>query len=543
MARMTEQEVCRFTLDAQGIDEVANKIFTILQDEKYDRKTCFRLRLSIDSILLEWLENGMADARCRLVMEKRFGRKLLVLEARPQTGLFPVGLEDLQSDTFFSTLSSGLGVEWSVSVDAAGARALLDIPPKKAGAGLINLGALALGVALGLILRLALPEVGEEVLVLFANPLFETYLGMLSAVIGPMLFFTVLVAVIGLDNLAALKNTGKTTFVRQLLYGLGATLAATATMVVLYGVSLDGGGSVGGGLVDIERVVLGIIPNNLVDPFLTGNALQIIVWALAVGVGIVVLRRKVPGLAVIVREAETVVQWIMSTVLKLLPLFVLVAMVRLTMSADVEVMLNLLVLMACLAALTLAISAVGVVSTALTAKVSPAFLVKTALPAGIIGLTTASSSAAYTTNDEVMRKKFAMDDNFSHFAHSFALGFFQPSDCISLVLLLFYTASTQGEQLNLMALPVVIITCTLLGSSSPPIPGGQIPIYAIAVSSVGLGAEAVAVFAAIDFVIDAIATGGKCFLIPIHSLKTACMLDKCDLDRLHENAGKANGRR
>lgn len=538
MRTVAEREICTFVLDAESIDLVSTTIFDILEEEKYDRKTCIRLRLSIDSILLKWLENGIANARCRLVLEKRFGRKSLVLEARPESGTFPASADDLDADSFFSQLSGNLGVEWNVSVDPLSARALLDIPPKKLGSGLLNMGAVVLGVALGLVLRLWVPAAGEATLNLFANPLFDTYLGMLSAVIGPLLFFTVLVAVIGLDNLVVLKNAGKAVLSRQLLYGLGSTLVAVAAMVALYGVSL-GGGTGGGGLAEIEQVVLGIIPRNVVEPFLNGNALQIICWALAIGVGIIVLRRTVPGLASLVREMDAVVQWIMSVVLKLLPLFVFTAMLRLTMTAQVEVILNVLVLVACLIGLMLCVSVVTVISTAITTKISVRYLVVSALPAAIVGFTTASSSAAYTTNDEIMRKKFAIEGNFASFVHSFALGFFHPADCMVLVLMLFYTASIEGAQLSLVSLPVLIITCTLLGSSSPPVPGGQIPLYTLAATSLGLGLEGVAVFAAIDFVIDVVSTGGKCFLLPIHSLKTAYQLGHCDAEHLHEQARAA----
>lgn len=188
--------------------------------------------------------------------------------------------------------------------------------------------------------------------------------------------------------------------------------------------------------------------------------------------------------------------------------------------------------------LTLLVMVVCVASTAITLKVSSLYLVRSAAPAGLIGLMTTSSSAAYTTNDEIMRKNFCIEGNFANFAHSLSLGFLQPVECMILVLFLFYTASIQGVTISVIMLPVLLVTCTLLGVSSPPIPGGQIPIYALAASSMGLGIEAVAVFAAIDFVLDAVATGGKCFHIPIHSLKTAYKLGKCNVERLRGLAAK-----
>lgn len=317
MIRVAEQELLRFELTEQGVDEAAEAIFGILQGEGYDRKTSVRLRLSIDSILLSWLEKGARNAKCRLILEKRLGRKSLVLEALPKEGYFPPSLEEAEADSFFSELSGNLGVEWSVDIEVAQAHATLDIPAKKIGAGALNIGALAAGIALGLVLRFAFPGAESWVLDLFANPLFDTYLGMLSAVVGPMLFLTVLVAVIGLDNLVALKNAGITVFARQVLYGFGAAIAACVAMLFVYGVSLKGGASAGGGVADILDVVLSIIPRNIVEPFLNGNALQIICWALVFGVAIIVLRRKVAVLADVVCEADVLVQWIMSLVIKL----------------------------------------------------------------------------------------------------------------------------------------------------------------------------------------------------------------------------------
>ncbi|WP_080797789.1 dicarboxylate/amino acid:cation symporter [Arabiibacter massiliensis] len=535
----TGSERVSFPLDAERVEGDAAEALSRLLEGR-DGKVRDLVRISLENILLRLADDGWQGRPCSVKKSRRLRRTLLIVECEGPRSVGSAPDEEGEGpDEFSEEFASNLGTEWNVAITPTGARAVREIPRKKAGDAVRNMGALVLGLSFGLVLRFAAPELCDFLLVAFVTPLFDTFLGLLGAVVGPLLFFAVLVAVSGLDSIAALKGMGKTVLSRQLLYNFVTVGLAMAVMVAIYGVSFDGTVTGSNETADIVDVVLAIIPKNFVDPFLTGNALQIVFWAFVFGVGLIVARRRVPVLASLAMEADALVQWVMSAVLRFLPAFVFLAMAHLAVTTDGGVLLPLLVSIGCLLFVSAIVGAFSLVTTAIAAKVSPLYLLKTALPAGLIGFTTASSTAAYRANEEIMENRFFIDAALTRFMHPLALTFYTCFSCAVLVLFLFYSAQYEGVQIELYMLLVAYITCFLLGSSIPPIPGGIIPLYAIVLTSMGLGGATVAVFAAVDFVFDAITSGCKSLTIPIHSLRTALKMGKCDVERLRAAAAGA----
>ena len=198
---MSVESTRSFTIDAEGIDDAAALVFGLLKEAGYDRKTCLRLRLSLDGILLEWMERGLAGADCTVAVERRFGRRTVSLEA---AGRIDARAAEGRSDSFFAGVVSNLGLEWDVDVGETHMRATLAIPRKQANPVVANVAAVGLAVAAGLALR-ALPKgVGDVAMGALANPLFDAFVGLLSALVGPMVFFSVVVAVVGAGDLWSL---------------------------------------------------------------------------------------------------------------------------------------------------------------------------------------------------------------------------------------------------------------------------------------------------------------------------------------------------
>lgn len=79
-----------------------------------------------------------------------------------------------------------------------------------------------------------------------------------------------------------------------------------------------------------------IIPDNAVSPFITGNTMQIIFLAVAVGITMNGIRDQVPAAAAVVEQCNVIVQRILAAVSRLVPAFIYLSIVRLVLSGQME---------------------------------------------------------------------------------------------------------------------------------------------------------------------------------------------------------------
>lgn len=100
----------------------------------------------------------------------------------------------------------------------------------------------------------------------------------------------------------------------------------------------------GSAIMDLYQMVLNIIPGNIISPFQTGNALQIIFLACICGAGTLVLGDSVSGMAKIVSQINTLIQLLMTYISKLIPLFVFICMMNLFLSGNLKNISSLILL-------------------------------------------------------------------------------------------------------------------------------------------------------------------------------------------------------
>ena len=105
-------------------------------------------------------------------------------------------------------------------------------------------------------------------------PVFDTFMGLLSAVAGSLIFLSVAGGIYNIGNIATLGKVGKRMNGRFLWMTLIFTTVFGIAILPLF--PLAGSGSSSFRLSELLEMVLGIVPDNFFTPFLEGNPLQII---------------------------------------------------------------------------------------------------------------------------------------------------------------------------------------------------------------------------------------------------------------------------
>ncbi len=145
---------------------------------------------------------------------------------------------------------------------------------KKLSPAVSLLAAVALALFCGMVSSF-LPEktvnfLSEEMIM----PVFDTFMGLLSAVAGSLIFLSVAGGIYNIGNIATLGKVGKRMNGRFLWMTLIFTTVFGIAILPLF--PLAGSGSSSFRLSELLEMVLGIVPDNFFTPFLEGNPLQII---------------------------------------------------------------------------------------------------------------------------------------------------------------------------------------------------------------------------------------------------------------------------
>ena len=154
----------------------------------------------------------------------------------------------------------------------------------------------------------------------------------------------------------------------------------------------------------------------MLSPFLEGNSLQIIFMAICVGLVLLLLKEKLPLLHTLVEQLNTAVQFMMETVSRYIPVFTFISLFTLILSDSLSglggVVKAILLAMAACIIWPLLYALVA----ALRLKVSYPLLLRKLLPTYLIALSTASSSAALSTNLDTCEKELGISERISRFA-------------------------------------------------------------------------------------------------------------------------------
>ena len=243
----------------------------------------------------------------------------------------------------------------------------------------------------------------------------DAYMNLLNTFIGPMIFLSIVTGICGFGSVAAFGRAGKmmmTRFVGISFLISGLYVIALRLMFPLMPGDADGGSM----LMNVLKLLFAILPSNPVKPFLEGNTLQIVFMALVVSGALLLAGSSVDLLRQGIFQAQRVIMDCVMFACLLLPVYILSSLVIQFWTNGAEVFLLLWKPVAAVARLSVAGMAVYLAVACRKLKVKVSVLLPKLLPDYLIGLATASSSAAFATTMEINEKKLGIDPAYSRTA-------------------------------------------------------------------------------------------------------------------------------
>ncbi len=521
-----------FPLTYEGVDQMSDLVQEALAASGLAQRDVLRTRLSLEEVMLAWIDAGTLEGPCELEVLRRFGRISVSLSC---AGAPCDPLSQRPDDEFGNGQlgrsimeNLGLGLSWQHRDGVNVASCSLK---RKRRMG--QLASLGLAVALAFVCAAifsVLPEGWSEfALNTFLDPLLDAFLGCFTCIVGPLMFLSMVWGIANIGDSQRLGTIGSSLLSRFMLVTVVYAVVVTAAAILFFQPAF--GDSQGGQdvLSSIVAMLLDIIPHNIASPFLEGNTLQILFMGVAVGIAVVMMRDRVSALMNVVDQANAIVQLILGAVSSLMPVFVFTSILCLVLDGSfAKSAVGMLSAVALGASLSfseigleiLSMRALGVSPAKAASKLSQPFLVS---------LSTASSAAALPMTIDACKKKLGIDGKLVDFAAPFGTVVFMPHAASSLIVVSIFAAQMYDVELGVGAIILCVINAVVLSVAAPPIPGGALSCYTLMFMQLGIPIEALALAVAIDTVLDFVGTAGCQTDLAVqiaHGAKSLGMLDE-----------------
>ena len=368
--------------------------------------------------------------------------------------------------------------------------------------------ALAFGVIVGIIINSFFPSVFKPLDGYVFTPLGTIFLNLIKMLVVPLVFFSI---VTGVANIGDPKKLGRIG-VKTITFFL-TTTAIAITIAIILALILKPGLAGSFSTENLEykattappasETFLGIIPTNPIEAMASGSMLQIIFFAVFVGLAISLLGKKVEGVAKLMEQGNEIMMFLVNLVMKFAPFgtFGLIASAVGSMgwSALKAMLLYMLVVLLGLA-VHLFVVYCGAIK--FMANRNPITVLKAYLPAMAVSFSTSSSSATLPVAMEIAQKKLGVPRSISSFVQPLGATINMDGTAIMQGVATIFIAQVFQVDLTVPELVTVVLTAVLASVGTAAVPGAGLIMLAMVLTAVGLPVEGIALIIGIDRLLD-----------------------------------------
>ena len=517
-------------LNNENIETAVSQAVSFLEDARMVDKDVLRIRLLLEETMLNYQDAMGTEAEFTLKCRQRMGNLKIEL-CFPGDSLDPFPKEEGDSEIMRGILSQlGFAPAWQY-VNGVN-QVLFSLAKPRPSQVQMLLVAIEMAILCGFWGKILPPVLGKFVTEQVLMPMFDTFLGLISAVAGPMIFLAVAWGIYSIGDTAALSRIGKRMILRFLAASLIIALLTGGILLFFFPISTAGGAMIR--FQELFSLILSIAPDNFLTPFTEGNPVQIIFLAALVGIAMLLLENKTAVAADVIDQSNRIVQRIMEIFSRLIPFFVFGSIFSMIVGGNFSALISMGKLLLMVVLGDLVISFLYLLLVSLRRKVPLKLLLKKALPATMIAFGSASSSAAMASNLENCRTKLGIDRKIVNFGVPLGQVVFMPG-CIVLFLTAgLYMAQAYGIELTVGRLITAMIVTVMLSIAAPPVPGGALTCYTMLFLQLGIPAEAMAELITFNIVLEFFTTGTNLFTLQMELTDLAGDLDLLNTRRLSE---------
>lgn len=523
-------------LNGQTIDCVAEQVERFAGELKMERGNILRTRISVEEILLRWMEHFGDGTPFFFAMGYRFRRPYISLELSGEV-CNPL-LTDDDSDGWGNALLAKLGLAPQFSYEKGKNCIFLQLEKYRWNPALKLLVTIAAAVCVGMAGRAFL---STEILAMLTQsvltPIYHAFLRLLNLASGPVVFLSVLSTIYEVGNMAVLGNIWTKMSSRFIGLCFFFTALSAALCLPLFSVKLLNNHVDHTQFSSLLDLLLNIIPNDLLTPFIQGASPSLILLAVVVGDIFLNLGRQSENAASMAAQAGGAMVRIVDGVNLLGSVVIFVVLLFHAWSGELQGLLGLWkpVLM-CVVLMLVYLGAVLLYVSA-RAKVSLGLLVKKLWDSFWVGLTTGSLTEPHMEAVECCEKRLGISPMVTQYGIPLGGALFMPGVAINALLVSLYMAEQWEVPVSLLWIIMAVILSTILAIAAPPISGAGLITYAAIFPQLGIPNQALAVALVADSLMGFIATALDQTLLELDLTIQAGHMQLLDMEVLHGKRG------
>ena len=257
----------------------------------------------------------------------------------------------------------------------------------------------------------------------------------------------------------------------------------------------------------IMDVVVNMVPRNPLRAMAEAEMLQLIVFALLVGVAIAKVGPKAEPVLRFVEGLNDVLMRAIEIILYVVPAGVFALIAKVLIEQGIGVLAPLLAYVLTLTgALCLQAGVVYPAILALVARVSPVRFYKNHLPAMTVAFSTSSSNATLPVNIEVTERRNGVSKRMASFVLPLGATINMDGTAMMQGVATAFIAQVYGIHLSAADLVTVVLTATLASIGTAGVPGVGLITLSMVLASVHLPVEGIALVIGVDRILDMLRT-------------------------------------
>lgn len=370
---------------------------------------------------------------------------------------------------------------------------------------------LILGIVVGILLHTLVPDSHFKNDILIDGIFYtigQLFIRLMQMLVVPLVFFSI---ADGCRNIGDTETLGKVG-VRIVAYYLLTTALAIVVALSLASLISPGKGmnmSIGDQSfeavdTDISLVdtILDFVPTNPIEALATGNMIQIIIFAVLVGLLIASMEDRLITLGNIVTEMNDLMMGMTMWVMRLAPVGVFFLIARTFSNLGFDAILSMLSYMgSVLGSLVVQLILVYMLLLSLFVRVNPFKFIKKYAPVMTFGFSTASSSATVPLNINTL-EEMGVDRKISSFTIPLGATVNMDGTAIMQGVAVIFISNAYGITLSPTDFLTVILTATIASVGTAGIPSVGLVTLSMVLESVGLPVEGIAIIMGIDRILD-----------------------------------------
>lgn len=362
---------------------------------------------------------------------------------------------------------------------------------------------IVLGLVLGMVFGLLFGNFAP-----YLKPIGGLFINSIKMLVVPLIFSSLLVGVTGVSDPSKMGRIGMKTFLAYL-----GTTAVAITLGLLIGTVFKPGvgvplgdpnqQKVSGKSASFSETIVNLVPKNPIKAMAETQVLQIIVFALLLGIALNQIGEKGEPMVKLMDSLAEGMYRLTNMVMEIAPYGVFALMAVVASQYGLAILLPLMkmvvgVYLGCIIHAFLTLGGFFTVFTGL----NPVRFFKGIVDALALGYSTASSSGTLPVTMRCVRENLGVSKSMSSFVLPLGATINMDGTAMYQGVVALFIAQAYGVDLTFANYITIILTSTLASIGSAGIPGAGLIMLTLVLNAIGLPVEGIAIIAGVDRILD-----------------------------------------